>query len=123
MAVFGIVSLIALSGADWPPPPGFLGLEAVLAGVSYAVYLRVGRRLANRRAGGRTPPAALEGLLAGLVVGLILAVFSPGEPTVVPTVGDRLTWLAVMAATGALAAQAIWGLALAASGRLPHTPP
>jgi hypothetical protein len=65
------------------------------------------------------PPAALEGLLAGLAAGLILMVVSPGEPTVVPTAGDRLTWLLVTGVTGALAAQAVWGVGVAAAGRPP----
>ena len=117
--VFGTTSLLALVGADWPPPPGFLWLEVLLAAASSAVYLRVGSRLAARWAGGRTPPAALEGLLAGLAGGLLVMVVSPGEPTVVPTVGDRMTGCLVTGVAGALAAQAVWGVAVAAAGRPP----
>ena len=106
-------------GADWPPPPGFLWLEILLAGFSSAVYLRVGSRLATRWAGRRTPPAALEGLLAGLAAGLLMMVVSPGEPTVVPTASDRVIWLLVTGGTGAVAGQAVWAVARAAAGRPP----
>jgi hypothetical protein len=123
VSVFGVASLLALAGADWPPPPGFLWLEVLLAGASSAVYLRVRSRLATRWSGRWTPPAALEGLLAGLTAGLLMMMVSPAEPTVVPTAGDRVTWLLVTGLTGALAAQAVWGVAVAAAGRPPPKTP
>lgn len=110
---FGATSALALTGADWPPPIGFLWLEALLAALAVIVYFRVRSRLATGARGRRNPPAAFEGFVAGLVSGLILLlVRSPGEPDITPTSVDNLIGFAVVGLMGAVAAQALWALAL-----------
>lgn len=110
---FGATSAIAVAGADWPPPVGILGLEALLAVLAVAVYLRVSARLTARAQGRRTAAAALEGLAAGWAAGVVLVLMaSPGEPDVSVTSLDNAIGFAVIGLLGALIAQALWALAL-----------
>lgn len=110
---FGATSALAVAGADWPPPVGILGLEALLAVLAVAVYLRVSARLAARVQGRRTAAAALEGLAAGWAAGVVLLLMvSPGEPDVTVTSWDNAVGFTVIGLLGALIAQALWGLAV-----------
>lgn len=109
---FGATSLLALAAADWPPPAGFLWLEALLAILAVVVYLRVRSRLAAGADGRRVPVAALEGILAGLAFGLLFVAARAGDPDIEPAMRDHVVWLSVVAALGAISAQSLWGLAL-----------
>lgn len=113
VGAFGATSALALAGADWPPPVGILGLEALLAVLAVVVYLRVSARLAAREQGRRTAAAAFEGLAAGWAAGvMLLLMVSPGEPDVAVTSVDNAVGFAVIGLLGALIAQALWGLAV-----------
>lgn len=113
IVAFGVTSALAVAAADWPPPVGFLWLEALLATLAVIVYVRVRSRLMARARGRRCMPAAFEGLIAGLVSGLILLLMrSPGEPDITPTSVDNLIGFAVIGIIGAVAAQALWALAV-----------
>ncbi len=113
VVAFGATSALALAGADWPPPVGILGLEALLAVLAVVVYLRVSARLAAREQGRRTAAAAFEGLAAGWAAGvMLLLMVSPGEPDVTVTSADNAVGFAVIGSLGALIAQALWGLAV-----------
>lgn len=112
IAAFGTFSLLALAGADWPPPPGFLILEALLATLSVVVYIRVRSRLAASRSGRRVPVAALEGILAGFAFGLVFIATRAGDPDITISPRDHAVWLSVLAAVGGVSAQALWVLAV-----------
>lgn len=119
---FGATSALALAAADWPPPVGFLWLEALLATLAVIVYVRVRSRLTSRAQGRRNLPAAFEGLVAGLVSGLILLFsISHGEPDVTPTSVDNLVGFAAIGFAGAVVAQTLWALAVWI-GRRPAAP-
>lgn len=109
---FGATSLLALAGADWPPPVGFLWLEGLLAALAFVVYLRVRSRLTARSQDRRVPSAALEGVLASLAAGFVLVAFSAGDPDITLNPRDHVAWILVLGLAGAIAAQALWGLAL-----------
>lgn len=111
-SAFSTTSLLALAAADWPPPAGFLWLEAVLAALSVIVYFRVRARLAGRARGRRVPIAALEGAVAALVSGLALLAANAGDPDVTPVIRDHIVWLSILAVVGGLSAQALWSLAV-----------
>ena len=112
LVAFGTTSLLALAGADWPPPPGFLILEALLGVLSVIVYIRVRSRLAARRCGRRVPVAALEGVLAGFAFGLSFVATRAGDPDINLNIGDHVVWLSVLAVVGGCSAQALWALAV-----------
>lgn len=109
---FAVTSALALFAADWPPPPGFLWLEALLAALAVIVYFRVRSRLAARSRGRRIPVAALEGALASLAAGFALLTFNVGDPDVTLSPRDHMVWIAAVGLAGAAAAQALWGLAI-----------
>ena len=112
MVAFGATSLLALAGADWPPPSGFLLLEALLVALSVVVYIRVRSRLAARHSGRRIPVAALEGILAGCAFGLVSIAMRAGDPDINLNIGDHVVWLSVLAVVGGIGAQALWALAV-----------
>lgn len=112
IGAFTICSALALVGADFPPPAGFLWLAAIFAVLAVVVRIRVAGRLAARAVGRRVAPAALEGLIAGFLVAATLLVCVPVDPGVVPTLIDRAVWFAVLGGAGAVTAQFIWAAAL-----------
>jgi hypothetical protein len=94
--------LILLAGADHPPPPGFLWLLPWLALAGVIVWRRVPAYAAWRTEAWpwRVPRVLAEGLLVGLALGLAaLALHAPAGPE---RLTDRLIWLAVLAALGAV---------------------
>lgn len=115
VVMFGATSLLALFGADWPPPVGILWLEALLAVLAVIVYVRVEHRLEARSRGQRLRAAAVEGIIAAVASGLLLLVVNSGEPDITPNPLDHLVWITVLGLAGGLAAQLLWRLALWAS--------
>ncbi len=112
IVAFGGASLLALAGADWPPPSGFLWLEALLAILATGVYFRVLSRLIARSQGRRVPVAAVEGVIASVAAGFALLGFNLGDPDVRLDLRDHAVWILVVGLVGAVAAQSLWGLAV-----------
>jgi uncharacterized membrane protein YccC len=100
------IVVLALLGADKPPPIGFLAVVAAAVGLSVAIAMSLPRW---RRVSGsrwrRTGRAASEGAATGVALWLI-AVLLPfsGEPTISMTVIDHLIGAAVAASLGGLGA-------------------
>lgn len=96
--------LVALMGADRPPPPGFL---AVVIGASILAPLIAFALPRWRGPGARRQPwrPAAEGALVASAL-WIVAVLLPfsGEPTVSPSATDRLIGAGVAAALGSIGA-------------------
>ncbi len=99
--------LVALVGADRPPPPGFL---AVVMGASILALLTAFALPRWRGRGTHRQPwrPAAEGALVAVALWLI-AVLLPftGEPTVAPSATDRLIGAGVAAALGAIGASVL----------------
>ena len=112
IVAFGGSSLLALAGADWPPPTGFLWLEALLAILAMVVYRRVLSRLTARSQGRRVPVAAVEGVIASVTAGLVLIALRLGDPDITLDPRDHVVWILVVGLAGAVAAQSLWGLAV-----------
>lgn len=118
LAIATFIGLVAIAyaGADHPPPPGFvivIGLALLCAvGVWWLVPhvvdapLRVG---VLRGAG--------AGACAALLCALLLLLTGSGEPSVTPTLTDRLVFFAVAIVTGALG-----GLAVTMAARILSRP-
>lgn len=116
---FGIWLLIALAAADFPPPPGFMLLVAILAACSVLVYRRVPAYLGwgARRAKGRLLRVVRDGAIGGGTIALLLMLVSAGEPSVQPGPIDRLIWLALLVALGVGNALAVYAVGWWLSGR------
>lgn len=112
IVAFGLTSLLALAGADWPPPAGFLWLEGLLAVLSVIAYLRVLSRLDARRQGRRVTVAALDGVIAALAAGFALVAVHADDRDVALDPQDHLVWILTLGLAGAVAAQLLWGLAV-----------
>lgn len=105
LAVFFSVFWIAVlyAGSDHPVPRGFVLCIFLAAVAGVLVYLRVPtyvewsrarRRLRHLRAAG-------DGAIVGVVFATIpLLIPGNGEPTVHPTLADRLIWYAVLSFVG-----------------------
>ena len=94
---------ILYAGADHPPPPGFIWIVLVCLLAALLVYLRVPSYVqwSIGRRKHRLVRALLDGLAAGLAFALLALVLpGGGEPTVQPSVADRLIWFAVLGAVG-----------------------
>ena len=116
---FFAVSLIALAGADWPPPRRFgwlLLAFAVLAGVLQQRLRYLLIRHMEKQGGGRAT-AAREGGLAGVGLGLFLLAIGGGEPSLPPSAGTTILSLSALGITGALGAIGLWWMALLACHR------
>jgi len=102
--------VVLLAGADHPPPPGFLLivlLDAIAAaGILYRIphYLRW--QTAKRPH--RLVRVLGDGLAVGMAFALLPVLLVSGEPSVVPTVADRLIWFAVLATIGILNAMLVY---------------
>lgn len=86
------------------------------------VYRRVLTRLAARSQGRRIPAAALEGAIASIASGFVLLAFSADDPDITMDPRDHVVWMLVVGLTGAVFAQALWGLAVWVD-RLTAAPP
>ncbi len=94
--------VVLYAGADHPTPPGFLGIilaDFICAGI---VFLRIPAYLqwALERKKSRWWCAMLDGLTAGLVIALVFMLIGNGEPTVQPTILDRVIWALVLSSVG-----------------------
>ncbi len=113
-ALFVFWVLVLLSGADHPPPPGFLVLVLLAALAAWGVSRRfpayAGWACAHTRG---WPRAAGEGGFAGAgVAALLWALPHPSQAGLPPpTVADFALWVAVLAAAGALQALMVYALA------------
>jgi hypothetical protein len=100
-ALFLVLLLVGLAGADKPPPPGFIVYVLLAGAVSLIVWWRAPHW---------TYPVhgARDGAFVGLFVAALAAI-SPGEPTV-----QVQLWMRGAVAVGAVVAGAIGGLLLGA---------
>ncbi len=103
--------VVMLAGADFPPPVGFLYLVFLDLVAALLVIVRVPTYMAwsaqARR--GRLLRAFLEGALVGLVFAAMTVLLNPvGEPSVQPTLIDRVIWHGVLACVGATNALAVY---------------
>ena len=106
-----VLTVIALMGADWPPPPGFIAVAIGAAILSRLIAFALPRwRHREERHSIRRP--AVEGALVCAVMWLavVLLPFS-GEPTVSPGIGDYLIGGLVAATVGALGAALLASIA------------
>ena len=112
-AVAAFLLAASLFVADRPPPPGFLGLVAVILALAWLVDRRVLAYLGwrERRVPRRVARVLGEGLLAGLGVATVLTL-SRGEPQVTLDGADLVTWLVVNATLGAGTALVAYGAAV-----------
>ena len=100
-SVFWIAVLYA--GADHPVPKGFVLAFILSAIAGVLVYLRVPTYMEWSRA--RRKLRHLRVVGDGVIVGVVFATIpllipGNGEPTVHPTLGDRLIWYAVLSFVG-----------------------
>jgi len=107
---FGTWLLLALAAADFPPPRGFVIVVLILLACALLVYLRVPVYLRWRAEGSekRVLRVARDGFLGGGAIAL-LSLLSSGEPSIQPTLVDRLIGMGVLIGLGvgnALAAYA-----------------
>jgi len=107
---FGTWLLLALAAADFPPPRGFVIVALILLACALLVYLRVPVYLRWRAEGSekRVLRVARDGFLGGGAIAL-LSLLSSGEPSIQPTLADRLIGMGVLIGLGvgnALAAYA-----------------
>lgn len=103
---------VLYTGADHPPPRGFLWVVLLVFVCALVVHFRVPAYLAwiCTRRPGRHVHVAVEGLIAGLVVAMILLLLpGGGEPSVTPTTVDRLIWFAVLGTIGMANSVAVYG--------------
>lgn len=103
--------VVMLAGADFPPPVGFLYLVFLDLVAALLVIVRVPTYMAwsaqARR--GRLLLAFLDGALVGLVFAAMTVLLNPvGEPSVQPTLIDRVIWHGVLACVGATNALAVY---------------
>ncbi|MCP9840829.1 hypothetical protein KBY93_09295 [Synechococcus sp. J7-Johnson] len=91
---------------------------AVLSGLA---HLRLKHHLGARRVsgGGQASAAGLEGCLAGLALWLFLLVVGGGEPSVTPSLLDRVIGFGVMGALGAASSLGLWSMAAWIQRRVP----
>jgi hypothetical protein len=110
---FGAWALLGLALADFPPPPGFAILLAVLLVCAVLVYLRVPVYLRSQAEGvtGRTLRVARDGLLGGTAIA-VLSLLSPGDPSIRPELADRLIATGVLIVLGIVNALAAYAFGL-----------
>jgi drug/metabolite transporter (DMT)-like permease len=120
VGLFLLLTAVALAGADRPPPPRFTWLVIAFGVLSAVAHLRLKNHLsALRRTGGGQPGAvALEGCAAGFSLGLFAVVLGGGEPSVTPSLLDRLIGFGVLGVLGAGCALALWWIAARMQRRL-----
>ena len=120
VGLFLLLTAVALAGADRPPPPRFTWLVIAFGVLSAVAHLRLKNHLsALRRTGGGQPGAvALEGCAAGFSLGLFAVVLGGGEPSVTPSLLDRLMGFGVLGVLGAGCALALWWIAARMQRRL-----
>lgn len=116
---FLAISLIALAGADWPPPRRFGWLLLAFAVLALLLHQRLHTLLIRQLQpqGGGMVIAAREGGLAGVGLGLFLLAIGGGEPSLPPSAGSTALGLSAMGITGALGAIGLWSMALLACHR------
>jgi hypothetical protein len=124
---FGWLAIL-YTGADHPPPPGFLALILFDLAAAFVVYRRV--PVYAQRARARRPKrgllALLEGALAGLIaagLALILSVIlSLGSESPIRRPAPAvLIFVTVVAAVGAGNALLIFALSAASAGKIDQT--
>ena len=102
--IFFIFWLAVLyAGADHPPPPGFVAIVFLVGVCALLVYYRVPTYIGwyRQRKPHRLLYVLLDGLVAGAAAGLLVMLLpGGGEPTAVPTVGDRILWFAILGLVG-----------------------
>jgi hypothetical protein len=102
-----LILLVALMGADHPPPPGFVAVVVGALALSLVIALALPRwRVGSARHPWRRP--AVEGALTGPAVWLLVVLLPfSGEPTVSPTIADHLIGVGLAATLGAVGATAL----------------
>lgn len=113
---FFAISLMALAGADWPPPPRFGWFLMAFAVLAALLQQRLAVLLIRQHKGegGGIAIAAREGALAGIGLGLWLLAIGGGEPSLPPSAGTTMLFLSAVGIAGALAAPVLWSIALLA---------
>jgi hypothetical protein len=106
---FGTWLLLALAAADFPPPRGFVIVVLILLACALLVYLRVPVYLRWRAEGSekRVLRVARDGFLGGGAIAL-LSLLSSGEPSIQPTLADRLIGMGVLIGLGVGNALAVY---------------
>lgn len=102
--------LVLLSGADKPPPLGFLWLAAAVAICAAVVFWRVPTYIDWYRSQrpGRLWRVALEGLAAGLVVAIPFVLKGSGEPSITVQPIDYAIWFAILGMMGVLNSMSLY---------------
>ena len=114
---FAFAMLLALlAGADKPPPPGFILLVLVLAGLVALGTFVIPTWWATYEARGLARTiliASGEGAGLGLGLAIVFSLLPGGDPTAIPTFADLLVWLAVVTGTGAVVGAIVGAIAVA----------
>jgi hypothetical protein len=109
---------VVLAGSDLPPPPGFIAVVLIAAGLGIAIRVAVPWILSIRDQAGVGPAlgtATIAAALASAVVAVIVVLTGPGEASIAPPgAGAAIILIAVVMALGAAAGAALAGIALVA---------
>ncbi len=103
--------VVMLAGADFPPPVGFLYLVFLDLVAALLVIVRAPTYMAWSAQGkpGRLLRAFIDGALVGILFAAMTVLLNPvGEPSVQPTLTDRVIWHGVLAGVGAANALAVY---------------
>ncbi len=103
--------VVMLAGADFPPPVGFLYLVFLDLVAAMLVIVRVPtyRTWSAQGKRGRLWRAFMDGALVGILFAAMTVLLNPvGEPSVQPTLIDRVIWHTVLACVGAANALAVY---------------
>lgn len=102
--------LVLLTGADFPPPRGFLWIVLVIALCAIIIFWRIPTYIDwyREKRPGRRWRVLLEGFVAGIVIASFFAISGSGEPSISGEPIAYVIWAAVLGIVGAFNSKALY---------------